>query len=101
MERLYNLDAQTVADGLVEQATENGGILLIGATRTRRLRRRVFGSTPDNVIQLAQGTGLPVLVYASPRGVQGPIEDYLYPIYRYVKGRRRSPSGSPGTGLEE
>jgi nucleotide-binding universal stress UspA family protein len=66
--QVHNLDAQTVADGLVEQATENGGILLIGATRTRRLRRRVFGSTPDNVIQLAQGTGLPVLVYASPRG---------------------------------
>jgi hypothetical protein len=38
----------------------------------------VFGSTPDNVIQLAQGSGLPVFVYASPRGVQGAIEDYLY-----------------------
>jgi amino acid transporter/nucleotide-binding universal stress UspA family protein len=99
--QVHNLDAQTVADGLVEQATENGGILLIGATRTRRLRRRVFGSTPDNVIQLAQGSGLPVLVYASPRGVQGPIEDYLYPIYRYITGKRRSPSGSPGSGIEE
>ena len=99
--QVHNINAQTVADGLVEQATENGGILLIGATRTRRLRRRVFGSTPDNVIQLAQGTGLPVLVYASPRGVQGPIEDYLYPIYRYVKGKRRSPSGSPGAELED
>jgi nucleotide-binding universal stress UspA family protein len=92
--QIHNITAQTVADGLVEQASANGGVLLIGATRTRRLRRRVFGSTPDNVIQLATGTGLPVLVYASPRGVQGPIEEYLYPIYRYFTGKRRSPTGS-------
>ncbi len=99
--QVHNLNAQTIADGLVEQATENGGILLIGATRTRRLRRRVFGSTPDNVIQLAQGSGLPVLVYASPRGVQGPIEDYLYPLYRYIRGERRSPSAPPGSEAQE
>ncbi len=99
--QVHNITAQTVADGLVEQATENGGILLIGATRTRRLRRRVFGSTPDNVIKLAEGTSLPVLVYASSRGVQGPIEDYLYPIYRYIRGRQRSPPGSSGTEMEE
>ena len=33
---------------------ENGGILVIGATRTRRRRRWVFGSTPDRVIELAK-----------------------------------------------
>ncbi|WP_254839655.1 amino acid permease [Natronomonas marina] len=99
--QIHNLSAQTIADGLVEQAADNGGLLVIGATRTRRLRRRVFGSTPDNVIQLAEGAGVPVLVYASPRGVQGPIEDYLYPIYRYVTGKRRSPTGTGGSGVEE
>jgi APA family basic amino acid/polyamine antiporter len=99
--QVHNLEAQTVADGLVEQAAANGGVLLIGATRTRRLRRWVFGSTPDNVIELAQGAGVPVLVYASPRGVHGPIEDYLYPIYRYLTGERRSPAESPATGTEE
>jgi len=93
--QVHNITAQTVADGLVEQATVNGGILIIGATRTRRLRRRVFGSTPGNIIELSQGVGLPVLVYASPRGVQGPIEDYLYPIYRYLTGTRRGPAESP------
>jgi len=99
--QIHNTTAQTIADGLVEQASENGGILLIGATRTRRLRRRVFGSTPDNVIKLAQGSGVPVLVYSSPRGVQGPIEEYVYPVYRYLRGIQRNPSPTPDSGTEE
>jgi len=99
--QIHNTTAQTIADGLVEQASENGGVLLIGATRTRRLRRRVFGSTPDNVIKLAQGSGVPVLVYSSPRGVQGPIEEYVYPVYRYLRGIQRNPSPTPDSGTEE
>ena len=99
--QVHNVTAQTIAEGLVQQATANGGILVIGATRTRRLRRRVFGSTPDNVIELASGVGLPVLVYASPRGVQGPIEDYLYPVYRYLTGSRRGPAESTATEIDE
>jgi APA family basic amino acid/polyamine antiporter len=99
--QVHNRRAQTIADGLVEQAAENGGILIIGATRTRRLRRWVFGSTPDTVIDLAKGAGVPVLVYASPRGVQGPVEDYLYPVYRYLKGIRRSPAEATASETEE
>jgi nucleotide-binding universal stress UspA family protein len=92
--RVQNVSAATVAEGLVTTAKENGGILVIGATRTRRLRRWVFGSTPDRVISLADGAGVPVIVYAGPRGVQGPFEDYVYPIYRYLTGSRRARSGS-------
>jgi nucleotide-binding universal stress UspA family protein len=99
--QVHNVTAQTIADGLVEQAATNGGILVIGATRTRRLGRRVFGSTPDNVIELSEGVGLPVLVYASPRGVHGPIEEYLYPIYRYLTGMRRGPAESPALETED
>jgi nucleotide-binding universal stress UspA family protein len=99
--QIHNITAQTIADGLVDQAGENGGVLLIGATRTRRLRRRVFGSTPDNVIKLARGSGVPVLVYASPRGVQGPIEEYVYPVYRYLRGIQRSPTRAGGSETEE
>ncbi|WP_435098622.1 amino acid permease [Halorubrum sp. N11] len=99
--QIHNITAQTIADGLVDLARENGGILIIGATRTRRLRRRVFGSTPDNVIKLAQGGGVPVLVYASPRGVQGPIEEYIYPVYRYLRGIRRSPTQTANSGVDE
>lgn len=89
---VQNVSAGSVAEGLVETAAENGGPLLIGATRTRRLRRWVFGSTPDRVIDLAAGAGVPVIVYAGSRGVHGPIEDYLYPIYRYLTGRQRTPT---------
>jgi len=89
---VQNVTAQTVAEGLVTTAADNGGILVIGATRTRRLRRWVFGSTPDRVIELATGVDLPVLVYASPRGVHGPIEDYIYPVYRALTGRSRAPA---------
>jgi amino acid transporter/nucleotide-binding universal stress UspA family protein len=98
--QVQNVRAATVADGLVETAAANGGILVIGATRTRRLRRWVFGSTPDRVIELAEGADLPVLVYASPRGVHGPIEDYVYPVYRALTGRSRPPSESPASEAE-
>ncbi|QLG62229.1 amino acid permease [Halorarum salinum] len=95
--RIHEVTASTVAEGLVETAARNGGILLIGATRTRRLRRWVFGSTPDRVIELAGGADVPVLVYASPRGVHGPVEDYVYPVYRYLTGRRRRSAATQST----
>jgi len=98
--QLHNVQAPTVAEGLVETADSNGGILVIGATRTRRLRRWVFGSTPDRVIDLADGGGVPVIVYAGARGVQGPIEDYLYPIYRSLTGRQRTEASADGSSIE-
>ena len=64
----------------------------------RRLSRWVFGSTPDRVVDRAELSGVPVLVYASASGVPQRIEDYLFPIYRYLSGLRsgdrRSPSGA-------
>jgi APA family basic amino acid/polyamine antiporter len=82
--QVQNLTADSVADGLVSSTLGNGGLLIIGATRDRRLRRWVFGSTPDQTIDLAREANVPVLVFASSSGVSGRIEDYLYPLYRYV-----------------
>ncbi|MFB6359817.1 MAG: amino acid permease [Halobacteriales archaeon] len=85
--QVHNVSASTVADGLISVAVGNGGLLMIGATRDRRLRRWVFGSTPDRVIDIAREAGVPVLIYASSSGVSGRIEDYLYPVYRYLHRR--------------
>lgn len=82
---VHNVTASTVADGLVSTAAENGGLLIIGATRTRELRRWVFGSTPDRVIGLAGEAGVPVLVYAGESGIRRRIGDRLFPFYRYYK----------------
>ena len=65
---VHEVSADNVASGLVETAAETGGVLLIGATRTRLLRQWVFGSTPDRVIELAGDAGVPVLVYAGGDG---------------------------------
>ncbi|MFB6160525.1 MAG: amino acid permease [Haloferacaceae archaeon] len=81
----HEVAAETVAEGLVSAAVGNGGVLVVGATRDRRLRRWVFGSTPDRVISLARAADVPVLLYASSSGVSGRIEDYLYPVYRYLR----------------
>jgi amino acid transporter/nucleotide-binding universal stress UspA family protein len=82
---VHEVAADTVADGLVSTAVENGGILVIGATRDRRLRRWVFGSTPDRTIDLARSMNFPVLVHASTSGVSGRVEEYLFPVYRYLR----------------
>ena len=109
---VHNVEAQSVAEGLVSRAADNGGVLLIGATRTRRLRQWVFGSTPDRVISLAAGAGVPVLVYAGDTGVAGSVEDYLFPLYRYynrlTRGIRKeerptkeNETGGTGTRTQE
>ena len=95
---VHSLSAPSVAEGLVSSAAENGGPLFIGATRNRRLRRWVLGSTPDRVIDFARDAGVPVLVFASPGGVSGRVEDYLFPVYRYARKllrERRSGGRAP------
>jgi nucleotide-binding universal stress UspA family protein len=83
------VEAATIADGLVESAASEEGLLVIGASRDRRLRQWVFGSTPDRVVDRAEEAGVPVLVYASPSGVPERIEDNVFPVYRYLHKRLR------------
>jgi amino acid transporter/nucleotide-binding universal stress UspA family protein len=102
---IHDVRANTVAEGLVDAAAENGGILVMGASRTRRLRQWVLGSTPDRVVELAADRDLPVLVYASSTSVRGTVEDWLFPVYRYLRKRfgdrdRRRTGGGRGTSTE-
>ncbi len=96
--QVHNVRADSVAEGLVSTAAENGGTLLVGASRDRRLRRWVFGSTPDRVIERADRADVPVLIYASTQSVPGRIEDYLFPVYRYLRRKLRRSHGSRGDG---
>jgi amino acid transporter/nucleotide-binding universal stress UspA family protein len=79
--------AATVAEGLVDAAAIDGGVLVIGASRDRRFGQWVFGSTPDRVVERAEETNVPVLVYAAAGGIPRRIEDYLFPVYRYLRER--------------
>lgn len=56
-----------------------------GASRDRRFRQWVFGSTPDAVIETARVADVPVIAYASQSGVYERVEDYLFPIYRLLR----------------
>ena len=90
---IIEVEAATIADGLVDEAAKRGGVLVIGASRNRRLNQWVLGSTPDRVVERAEESGVPVLVYATPGGVSGQLEDYLFPVYRYlIKRFRRNDS---------
>ncbi len=96
--QVHKVEAASVASGLVETAAANGGVLLVGASRDRGLRRWVLGSTPDRVVRLADAADVPVLVYASATSLRGRVEDYLFPVYRYYLQLR---SGvKPATGGE-
>ena len=98
---VYNVSAASIAEGLVSKSKEEGGVLMIGASRDRRLRRWVFGSTPDSVIERAELDDVPVLVYASSTSVPERIEDYLFPVYRYLlKLRNRSQTTTDQSSVE-
>ena len=67
---------------------ENGGVLLVGASRDRRLRQWVFGSTPDRIIDLASAPDrepVPVVVYARTTSLRRGLEDYLFPVYKFLR----------------
>ncbi|MEF8772611.1 amino acid permease [Halodesulfurarchaeum sp.] len=80
-----SVEAPSVANGLVEAASEMGGILVIGASRDRRLSQWIFGSTPDQVIKATDNLDLPVLMYATSGGMVERLEDHLFPVYRYLR----------------
>ena len=92
---VYNVSAASIAEGLVTKAKSEGGALIIGASRDRRLRRWVFGSTPDAVVERARLDDVPVLIYASSTSVPERIEDYLFPVYRYLSKLRSRPGARP------
>ena len=81
----HAIEADSVADGLVETAAQNGGALFIGASRTRLLKRWVLGSTPDRVIDRADDFGVPVIVYATPTGIASRLREAVTPFGRYVR----------------
>ena len=82
---VVDVSAPTVAEGLVQVAEERGGTLVVGASRTRRLDRWMFGSTPDRAVSMANDRGVPVAVYAHSTGVPDAITSTLFPVYRYAK----------------
>ncbi len=94
-----NVFAESVAEGLVETAADNGGVLIVGASRDRWLTQALFGSTPDRVVRLSADRDVPVLVYASETGVGGRLNERLFPLVRYLRKRfprRRSTTrGTP------
>ncbi|MFB6092464.1 MAG: amino acid permease, partial [Haloquadratum sp.] len=85
---VHEVETDLIADGLVDTAADNGGVLFIGATRTRELRRWVFGSTPDRVIERAPEADVPVAVYASSTGVVDRLSELVYPFHRYLQKLR-------------
>ena len=86
---VHELSADSVADGLVRVADEHDATLLVGATRTRELRRWLFGSTTDRVAAAARERDIPVLVYAAETGVMDRATEFLFPLYRWVTKLRR------------
>ena len=89
---VYNVSAASIEEGLISKSKEEGGLLMIGASRDRRLRQWVFGSTPDAVVERAKMDDVPVLIYASSTSVSEQLEDYLFPVYRYLRKLRRRPA---------
>ncbi|ESP89008.1 amino acid permease-associated protein [Candidatus Halobonum tyrrellensis G22] len=84
---VVEVTSDSIADALVDAAADRGGLLAIGAARTRGLSRHVFGSTPDRVVARASERDVPVLVYASASGEFSRLSDLVFAPIRAVAKR--------------
>ncbi|MUV61411.1 amino acid permease [Halobacterium sp. CBA1126] len=85
---VHQVEVDVIGDALAETAADNDAALLVGATRTRELRRWVLGSTADRSVAAARERDVPVLVYAESTGVLDRAAELLFPVYRYVEKLR-------------
>lgn len=54
---VHTVESDSVADALIDVATDVGGPLLVGASRNRVFRRSVFGSNADRVVARSASVG--------------------------------------------
>jgi basic amino acid/polyamine antiporter, APA family len=80
---VHTIEAEDVAEALLDVATDVGGPLLVGASRNRVFRRSIFGSNADRVVRRSS-LDVPVLVYASETGLRGRVQSALFLPYRYL-----------------
>ena len=81
---VHQVAADIIGDALADTAAEHDAALLVGATRTRELRRWVLGSTADRAVAAARDRDVPVIVYAQSTGVFDRAAELLFPVYRYL-----------------
>ncbi|ADJ15552.1 amino acid permease [Halalkalicoccus jeotgali] len=96
---VHAMQADDVADALIEVATDVGGPLVVGASRNRVFRRFVFGSNADKVVRRTANRDVPVLVYASETGLRGRVQSALFTPYRFLLKLRRG--SGPGRAETE
>lgn len=81
---IHNISASNVAKGLVDTTRENGGVLVMGASRDHIIRQWVFGSTPDRTVDIAEEAGVPVLIYRGPASITRTVENLIFTVYRFA-----------------
>ena len=84
---VLEVESDSIADALVDAAADRGGLLAIGAARTRGLSRHVFGSVPDRVVTRASERDVPVVVYASASGEFSRVTDLVFAPVRAIAKR--------------
>jgi amino acid transporter len=82
-----NIESDSIAEGLLTVATETDSLLLIGATRDSVLKQKVFGSTPDEVAQLAYDTDTPIVIYGQKDNFSTKIESIIITAVRTLSGK--------------
>lgn len=81
---LHETATDDIATALIEVAEATDSILVVGASRNRFLKRWVFGSIADRVVERARERNVPVIVYASSTGLSSRIESALFTPYRFL-----------------
>ena len=79
--KVHTIEADDIADALINAATAVGGPLLVRASHNRVFRRFVFRSNADRVVQHSSDLRFLVFVYAGETRLRGQLQSVLFTPY--------------------
>lgn len=81
----HNKEARSVAKGLTEVSRDVDGVLFMGASRDNWLSQRLFGSTPDKVVELStESNNIPVVIVSDREDITKKAGSFIFGIKRIL-----------------
>lgn len=81
--QVHDVDSRSVAKGLTEVTREEDAVLFMGASRDNWLSQRLFGTTPDKVVELStESSNIPVIIVSDRENISKKVNSIIFGIKR-------------------